>query len=98
LYNTAPATRVGKDIEGVNDVHHGRRLMQSDGYKGYVLWGHAIQEHSADGEHVRYVASGTVTKDGKFAEASGILDVTDSEIEAEFRGLEWARAWVDNHS
>jgi hypothetical protein len=30
-------------------------------------------------------------------EASGILEVVDSELDAEQLGLEWARAWVDNH-
>jgi isopentenyl diphosphate isomerase/L-lactate dehydrogenase-like FMN-dependent dehydrogenase len=30
-------------------------------------------------------------------EASGILGVFDTEEEAQFAGLGWARAWVDNH-
>ncbi|ACC76505.1 hypothetical protein VOI32_33040 [Paraburkholderia caribensis] len=72
--------------------------MQSETYRGYVLWGHAIREQSEIPERERYSASGTVTRSGKFVEASGILDVVDSESEAEQLGLEWARAWVDNHS
>jgi hypothetical protein len=72
--------------------------MQSEIYRGYAVWGHAIQEQQDILEHERYAASGTVTKDGKFVEASGILGVVDSESEAEHLGLEWSRAWVDNHS
>ena len=72
--------------------------MQSETYRGYVLWGHAILEQPASPERKRYAASGTVTKAGKFAEASGILGIADSEMNAEHIGLEWARAWVDNHS
>ncbi|CAG9243860.1 conserved hypothetical protein [Paraburkholderia caribensis] len=71
--------------------------MESENYRGYVLWGHAIQEQQKILERNRYASSGTVTKGCKFVEASGILDVVDLEAEAEHLGLEWARAWVDNH-
>jgi hypothetical protein len=57
----------------------------------------AIREQPEILERERYAASGTVTKGGKFVEASGILGVFDSEPDAEHLGLEWARAWVDNH-
>ena len=59
------------------------------------MWGHAIREQPDILEQERYAASGTVTKDGKLVEASGILGVVDSEPDAEHLGLEWARAWVD---
>ena len=71
--------------------------MQTESYRGHVLWGHAILEQSDTPEHERYAASGTVTQAGKFVEASGILAVVDAEYEAEQVGLEWARAWVDGH-
>lgn len=69
--------------------------MESETYRGYVLWGHVIREQQGTLES--YAASGSVTKAGKFIEASGILGVVDSESAAEQIGLEWARAWVDNH-
>ncbi|SKC69470.1 hypothetical protein [Paraburkholderia hospita] len=72
--------------------------MESATYKGYVLWGHAIREQQEILERERYASSGTVTKGGKFVEASGILEVVDSELDAEQLGLEWARAWVDSHA
>jgi hypothetical protein len=71
--------------------------MESETYRGYVLWGHAIREQQEIPQRGRYASSGTVTKGGKFVEASGILDAVDSESEAEHIGIEWARAWVDNH-
>ncbi|SKC69422.1 hypothetical protein [Paraburkholderia hospita] len=63
-----------------------------------MVWGHAIREQQDILERERYAASGTVTKGGKFIEASGILGVVDTEEEAEHMGLEWARAWVDGHA
>jgi hypothetical protein len=72
--------------------------MQSENYKGYAIWGHAIREQHDILEHERYAASGTVTKSGKFVEASGVLGVFQSEEEAQECGLSWARAWVDNHT
>jgi hypothetical protein len=71
--------------------------MESETYRGYVLWEHVIREQPGVFERERYAASGTVTKGGKFVEASGILEVVDSEPDAEQLGLEWARAQVDNH-
>jgi hypothetical protein len=72
--------------------------MRSENYRGYVLWGHAIRDQVETVDRERYAASGTVTRAGKFAEASGILGVVDSEPDAEHIGIEWARAWVDNHA
>ena len=46
----------------------------------------------------RYAASGTITQNNKLVEASGVLGVFDTEDEARVAGLEWARAWIDNHS
>jgi hypothetical protein len=72
--------------------------MQNELYKGFAVWGHAIQEQREILERERYAASGTVTKGGKFVEASVVLGVFDSEDAAQECGLSWARAWVDNHS
>jgi hypothetical protein len=65
--------------------------MQSEKHKGYVLWSHAILQAQ------KYAASGTITKDNRVIEASGVLDDFATEEEAETAGLAWARAWVDNH-
>ena len=72
--------------------------MQRDDYKGYAIWGHAIREQHDILARETYAASGTVTKGGKFVEASGVLGVFESEDEAQECGLSWARAWVDNHA
>lgn len=71
--------------------------MQSERCGDYVLWGHAImqQEEILQGE--QYAASGTVTKDTKFVEASGVLGSFDTQRAAEIVGLAWARAWVNSH-
>lgn len=68
--------------------------MQQDTYKGYVLWGHAIEQQGEVLAPERYAASGTITRGRKFVEASGVLGVFDTE-EAQNVGLSWARAWVD---
>ena len=70
--------------------------MQTELYKGYAVWGHAIAHQEKLLEHERYAASGTITRDNKLVEASGVLDVFDSEQEAQDAGLSWARAWVDS--
>lgn len=71
--------------------------MQSDTYKGYAVWGHAIQEQRDVLEREKFAASGTVTRGGKFVEASGVLGAFESEVEAQKYGLNWARAWIDSH-
>ena len=71
--------------------------MQSETYKGHKLWGHAIREQKELLQPVRFGASGTVTRNDKFVEASGLLGIFDTEEDAELFGLNWARAWVDNH-
>ncbi|WP_201643726.1 hypothetical protein [Paraburkholderia metrosideri] len=71
--------------------------MQQATYKGYVLWGHAIEQQDEVLALKRYAASGTITRDRKFVEASGILGVFDTDEEAQEVALSWTRAWVDSH-
>jgi hypothetical protein len=71
--------------------------MQSETYKGYKVWGHAIQQQEALLQPIRFGGSGTVTRSSKFVEASGLIGVFDTEEEAERAGLDWARAYVDDH-
>ncbi|MEI5999795.1 hypothetical protein H3V53_22080 [Paraburkholderia bengalensis] len=72
--------------------------MQSEKFRGYVLWGHAILQQQGDVQQAeRYAASGTITRDTKVIETSGVLGTFDSEEDAASAGLAWARAWVDNH-
>ncbi|NPT34267.1 hypothetical protein [Paraburkholderia xenovorans] len=68
--------------------------MQQATYKGYVLWGHAIEQQEEVLAPERYAASGTITRERKFVEALGILGTFDTEEEAQDAGLAWARAWV----
>lgn len=65
--------------------------MESEIYKGYAIWGHAIVQD--DG----YAASGTITRGSKMVEGSGVLGHFETEDEARLAGLDWARAWVDSH-
>jgi hypothetical protein len=65
--------------------------MKAETYKGYSIWGHAIPEGHA------YLASGTVMRDRRLVEASGVLGSYETEEDAMLAGLDWARAWVDNH-
>jgi hypothetical protein len=71
--------------------------MQSETYKGYKVWGHAIQQQEELLQPIRFGASGTVTQNSRFVEASGLIGVFDTEEEAERAGLDWACAYVDNH-
>lgn len=83
---------------GVTGTEIDKRIqMERQNYRGYAIWGHAIAQRDNLLEHDRYAASGTITRDTKFVEASGILGVFVSEQEAQETGLSWARAWVDNH-
>lgn len=73
--------------------------MEAENYRGYQIWGHAIlQQQDEIMQPDRYAASGTITHNNKLVEASGVLGVFDTEDEARVAGLEWARAWIDNHS
>lgn len=65
--------------------------MEAEVYKGYSLWGHAIRQGD------EYAASGTVTRNNKLVETSGVLGNFESEDEAQLTGLNWCRAWVDGH-
>jgi hypothetical protein len=87
-----------RDKAADDDVERARTLMQRDNYKGYAIWGHAIPERHGILDRVKYAASGTVTIDGKFVEASGVLDIFESEEDAQQCGMTWARAWVDNYT
>ncbi|WP_434664421.1 hypothetical protein P5W99_20000 [Paraburkholderia sp. A3BS-1L] len=71
--------------------------MEQEKYKGCLLWGHAIAQQEELLEPERYAASGTITRDNKLIEASGVLGLFDTEQEAQEVGLAWARAWVDAH-
>lgn len=71
--------------------------MQQATYKGYVLWGHTIEQQDGALAPQRFAASGTITRDRKFVEASGVLGVFDTEEEEQEVGLSWARARVDSH-
>jgi cell division GTPase FtsZ len=70
--------------------------MQADEFRGYALWGHAIEEGKVRST-ARFAASGTITRDRKFVEASGVLGLFDAAQDAEEAGLEWARAWIESH-
>lgn len=72
--------------------------MQSETYRGYSVWGHAILQQEEVMLPERYAASGTITQRNKVVEASGVLGLFDMQEDAEFAGLEWARAWVDSHA
>jgi hypothetical protein len=60
-------------------------------YKGYSIWGHAIRQGQG------YAAGGTITRNNKLVETSGVLGSFETEEDAELVGLDWCRAWVDNH-
>ncbi|WP_322050570.1 hypothetical protein [Paraburkholderia bannensis] len=71
--------------------------MQQATHKGYVLWGHAIAQQDELLSPDRYAASGTITRDNRLVESSGVIGTFSSEEEAQSAGLEWAIAWVDQH-
>jgi hypothetical protein len=71
--------------------------MEQQTHKGYVLWGHAIAQQEELLAPERYAASGTITRDNRFVEASGVIGMFGSEEEAQSAGLAWALAWVDQH-
>lgn len=71
--------------------------MESGSYNGYRIFGHAILQQEDVLSPEQYAGSGTITRDTKIVEASGVLGVFGTEEEAQFAGLGWARAWVDSH-
>jgi hypothetical protein len=52
-------------------------LMESGIYKGYRIFGHAILQQDRILLPERYAASGTITRETKIVEASGVLGVFD---------------------
>jgi hypothetical protein len=83
--------------DGSKHLHKNTKTMQQATYKGYALWGHAIEQQKEVLVSERYAASGTIPRERKFIEASGVLGVYDTEEEAQDGGLSWARAWVESH-
>jgi hypothetical protein len=71
--------------------------MQTEKYRGYTLWGHAILQQEDILRAERFAGSGTIMRDTKVVEVSGVLGTSDTNEEAESAGLSWCRAWVDNH-
>jgi hypothetical protein len=71
--------------------------MQTEQYRGYTLWGHAILQQEDVARPNQIAGSGTIMRDLKVVAASGVLGVFDSDEEAETAGLSWCRAWVDSH-
>ncbi|WP_241023964.1 hypothetical protein [Burkholderia sp. Ac-20365] len=71
--------------------------MQTERYRGYTLWGHAILQQEDILQPARFASSGTVTHETSVVEVSGNVGVFDSEEQAESSGLAWCRAWLDNH-
>src|ERR1700754_2799664 len=72
----------------------GGAYIQSERYKGYDVWGHAMGEELDVTERERFVASGTVTRAGNLVEASGVTGSFVLEEQALSSGMDWARAWV----
>jgi hypothetical protein len=66
--------------------------MEEEVYKGFSIYGHSIGQASG------FAASGTVVRDGRVVQSSGILDIFLTEEEAALVGLAWAREWVDGHA
>lgn len=57
--------------------------MESGSYRGYRIFGHAILKEEDILSPERYAASGTITRDTKMIEASGVLGVFETEEEAQ---------------
>lgn len=72
--------------------------MQNETYRGYTLWGHAILQREDLPRQKRFAGSGTITRDARVVEVSGVLDAFDTDQEAESAGIAWCRAWIDSHS
>lgn len=62
-------------------------LMQSETYRGYSVWGHAILQQAEVMLPERYAAGGTITQRNKVVQASGVLGLFDTQHEAELAGL-----------
>jgi hypothetical protein len=68
-----------------------RTTMETEVYKSFAIYGHAIAQDAG------FAASGTIMRDDRLVQSSGILDVFLTEEEALLAGLAWAREWVDGH-
>ncbi|WP_087656699.1 hypothetical protein [Caballeronia terrestris] len=64
---------------------------------GYSIWGHAILQQADILQPEKYAAGGTITRNNRLVDASGVLGLFDTEEEAQYAGLSWARAGVDSH-
>lgn len=71
--------------------------MQTEKYCGYTLWGHAILQQEDVLRPERFAGSGTIMRNNKVVEVSGVLGTFDTADEAELAGLSWCRAWVASH-
>jgi len=71
--------------------------MQTEKYRGYTLWGHAILQQQDASRRTQFAGSGTVTQDARVVEVSGVLGAFDTDEQAELAGISWCRAWVDSH-
>ncbi|KAA1007775.1 hypothetical protein FVF58_23995 [Paraburkholderia panacisoli] len=71
--------------------------MQTEKYRGYTLWGHSILQQEDILHSERFAGSGTIMRDSKVVEVSGVLGSFDTREEVELVGLSWCRAWVDSH-
>ncbi|SKC99748.1 hypothetical protein SAMN05446935_10485 [Burkholderia sp. YR290] len=71
--------------------------MQTEKYRGYTLWGHAILQQEDILRPGRFAGSGTIMRDTKVVEVSGVLGAFETDEEAQSAGLSWCRAWIDSH-
>jgi hypothetical protein len=76
----------------VPDAEKRTETMETEVYKGYSIYGHSIEQKTG------YGASGTVVRDERVVQSSGILAIFSTEEEALHAGLEWAREWIDGHN
>lgn len=60
--------------------------MQTEKYRGYALWGHAILHQEDILQPERFAGSGTITRDTKVVDVSGVLGTCGTDEEAESAG------------
>lgn len=63
--------------------------MQAEKYRGYTRWSHAILKQEDILQPAQFAGSGTVTRDTKVVEVSGVLGSFDIDEEAELVSLSW---------
>lgn len=59
--------------------------MESETYRGYGIWRHAIRQQEELRQPERYAASGTITQSNKVIEVSGVLGLFETDEEAQRR-------------